>query len=421
MASDPELKLAYDQLVETQALSATEFWASRQSLLEAEASKQRSQERGTPSALITDVRPSQQSSIKYTLTPEIIRQIFLEYPGVKRAYDENVPDKLTEKEFWKRYFQSQYFHRDRVTGTTLNVAERDIFDKCAEEDEKAFAPPTKRPRLDPTTDVSGEDVLPEGYGMADPQGAQRQARQPKSLSLIRRYNRHGALVLGTNPTGEGERRMDDADLTAEKIRQKIADATRLQDLEETEQPKLTPLLINDPRRYFEGHSSSSSSTATDGQKSAVSHAELLAAFSASLPREQDARATTREISQALAGQVLRELQQAAAERGKLSEAIDVEAPELDAALQQELFGHFIAANELLRHFWLAHKQSVRGPEALAKLARVTPSLQSRRTDLMARIAQLSPDKKTLADSLCGPLLQALDHAVSTGAAYLKAQ
>ncbi len=37
-----------------------------------------------------------------------------------------------------------------------------------QEDERVYAPPTKRPRgLDPTIDVSGEDTLPEGYGSVD--------------------------------------------------------------------------------------------------------------------------------------------------------------------------------------------------------------------------------------------------------------
>ncbi len=39
--------------------------------------------------------------IKYRLTPEIIRQIFVEYPGVKKVYDEHVPTKISEKDFWK--------------------------------------------------------------------------------------------------------------------------------------------------------------------------------------------------------------------------------------------------------------------------------------------------------------------------------
>ena len=49
---------------------------------------------------------------------------------VKRKHLEYVPSHLTESEFWTRFFQSHYFHRDRI-----NFSNKDLFAECAQNDD----------------------------------------------------------------------------------------------------------------------------------------------------------------------------------------------------------------------------------------------------------------------------------------------
>eukprot|EP01083_Nonionella_stella_P283866 966237_1 len=44
---------------------------------------------------------------------EEMRQIFIMYPAVHAAYEEKVPLELSEEQFWRKYLESEYFHRDR--------------------------------------------------------------------------------------------------------------------------------------------------------------------------------------------------------------------------------------------------------------------------------------------------------------------
>lgn len=44
------------------------------------------------------------AQVKVTLSPEALQQIFAEKPYIHRAFTALVPSKLSERDFWEKYF-----------------------------------------------------------------------------------------------------------------------------------------------------------------------------------------------------------------------------------------------------------------------------------------------------------------------------
>jgi transcription initiation factor TFIIH subunit 1 len=136
LSSNPSLLHLHKELVIGQLISEEEFWSTRQDLFQNELFVQ-NQVQGVSSVSLMSLLPDSSvegADIKYTLNPEIIRAIFAQYPGVHKAYQHNVPDKLSEKEFWTAYFSSKYFHRNRTSISSQN----DIFQEYMQQDLGSF-------------------------------------------------------------------------------------------------------------------------------------------------------------------------------------------------------------------------------------------------------------------------------------------
>lgn len=145
LLANPALLALHKDVVGTGILSDADFWAhpARAALLRAE--RARIQQRTGRSARIADPHPTQGESgeLKINITPQLIRQLFEQYPVLTRAYDENVPKKLDESTFWMRYFQSKLYHRlrtsQRSAASEQHLPDDDIFDQYLEpEDDRTF-------------------------------------------------------------------------------------------------------------------------------------------------------------------------------------------------------------------------------------------------------------------------------------------
>ncbi|KAK9456130.1 hypothetical protein V1511DRAFT_509941 [Dipodascopsis uninucleata] len=140
LKSNGELQQQFLDAVISQRLPADEFWKSRIPILRMHHLIQ-TQKRG-PYNVLASIKPVSASQgdsggnaqVKVSLSPEKIKDIFHQYPVVRKAYDENVPP-LTEAVFWSRFFLSKLCRRLRGERIGSNDAHDTVMDKYLELDE----------------------------------------------------------------------------------------------------------------------------------------------------------------------------------------------------------------------------------------------------------------------------------------------
>lgn len=145
---------------------------------------------------MADIKPQTDgcNGLKYNLTSDVIHCIFKTYPAVKRKHMENVPAKMPESEFWTKFFQSHYFHRDRLTAGT-----KDIFTECGKIDDQALKASVQQAAGDPLLDLKKfEDVpLEEGFGSVAGDRNVVNSGNIVHQNMIKRFNQHSIMVLKT--------------------------------------------------------------------------------------------------------------------------------------------------------------------------------------------------------------------------------
>lgn len=147
---------------------------------------------------------------------DIIECIFKTYPAVKRKHQENVPHKMPESEFWTKFFQSHYFHRDRI-----NAGTKDLFTECAKIDDQEMKKDLQTGINDPLLDIASfEDTgLDENYG-SDVGKADKASGNVVHQSMIKRFNQHSIMVMkastGRPSTADNEPQVNGSASSASK-------------------------------------------------------------------------------------------------------------------------------------------------------------------------------------------------------------
>ncbi|CAD7013975.1 unnamed protein product [Ceratitis capitata] len=195
LSENPNLLQLYKDLVITQVLTSEEFWATH-AKEHAMKKNNKKQDIGVSGAFLADIKPQTDgcNGLKYNLTPDIILCIFKTYPAVKRKHQENVPAKMTEAEFWTKFFQSHYFHRDRIT-----AGSKDIFTECGKIDDQTLKAAVQQGAGDPLLDLKQFEDVPLEEGFCSVAGDRNISNSGNIVhqNMIKRFNQHSIMVLKT--------------------------------------------------------------------------------------------------------------------------------------------------------------------------------------------------------------------------------
>ncbi|KAG4100958.1 hypothetical protein H8356DRAFT_1657039 [Neocallimastix lanati (nom. inval.)] len=362
------------ELVINGLLSEEEFWSIRENMLENEKFTQK---KGQASSSLADIRPTHNegNDIKYTMTAEIIHSIFLHYPSVKRAYDKNVPNKITKEDFWKRYFSSKFFHRNRTNGKSHIDKSDAIFDKCLEEDK--FTGPSKEeienvPLLIDLT--ATEQNQYEGYGTRP----DFTMIGGTNMQLIRKFNHHSEIILKTLHIINQEDKIE--------MNKEIKKNLVFEDLTTKKEELQTPLQIKDQKRYFE----SQISLTNQELKQKILNKEEFGIYLDNFKRwHLNLNSVNNERSYAIFQKVFDKLDNNVVtyNQDKLSQ-LNKDLNELQTSDQQEINTYQLIYNELLKHFWrYIPITNDEDKEALDKLMRLLRNTEERFNQFYARLKE----------------------------------
>lgn len=120
LLEDKTLRSIFTQSVINFKLSPAIFWSTRTGQLRTYALTI-SQHRG-PYNVLSAIKPvaTSDNQVNVNVTRDTINEIFGTYPIIRHAFDELVPVKLNEGEFWSRFFNSKLFRRLR--GDKINTS-----------------------------------------------------------------------------------------------------------------------------------------------------------------------------------------------------------------------------------------------------------------------------------------------------------
>ena len=201
----------------------------------------------------------------YNLSLDDIQSIFKTYPQVKKKYSQNVPHRMTESDFWTKFFQSYYFRRDQIS-----LASNDLFADCSNKEDEGinnnnnnililflflfkikkleFKNKAEQSLINPVVILDNQKEISkdDGFGLTDFVG--NKSGNLSHKNLIKRYNYYSMRVLNSMEDDEQNKNNKEIKIKQKKyLDEKIDDLSNEKDSNELKGAKL---YLDNIDRYF---------------------------------------------------------------------------------------------------------------------------------------------------------------------------
>lgn len=350
LIENPQVYQLYNDLVVAGIVSAQDFWKNYVDF-EKYNSESKAQIVGIAQGFMSHIAPKSDGAngLVYHISFDDIQSIFKTYPAVKQKYTQYVPHKMSEKDFWAKFFQSYYFMRDQI-----NTNSTDLFADCAIKENEEIRKKIMKNIVDPADIVESRSEIEkeDGYGLND--FVSNKSTNLSNQNLIKRYNYYSMRVL--NSMDELSSKTVDPKIRRDKLTHDT-EAKKMRLMEEIEDLKSyhphdlkgAKLSLKHVDRYFQGLKSNGNKTSTSDLALKAQDPKFLCqrTLNEVFEWKMDVK---KIVSPSTAISILVDLSPGS--QLMQSNGIQKLKDEIPTRNQEEAKALYISSCEMLRHFWL---------------------------------------------------------------------